>query len=104
MLIEAVQAAAEAAKQGSVTIAIPTAFLSSAATLLLYKGVPFVINAMRGKPRHANGNGGPKPGMASDCLKHRDKLTEHETKLDGLDVTLKRYEGYFQDILQRLPK
>ena len=102
MLIEVGQAVAEAAKQGSVTIAIPAAFLSSAATLLLYKGVPFVIGAIRGKPR--NGNGGPKPGTGDECLKHRDKLTQHKTKFNALEVTLERYEGYFQDILHRLPK
>jgi hypothetical protein len=103
MILEAAQVAVEAAKQGSVTIAIPTAFLSSAATLLLYKGVPFVIGAIRGKPRNGNGHG-PKPGTSDECLKHRDKLTEHETKFDALEVTLERYEGYFQDILKRLPK
>ena len=103
MLAEVVQAAQEVVKQGSVTIAVPTAFLSSAATLLLYKGVPFVIGAMRGKPRDGNGHG-TKPGTGDECLKHRDKLTEHETKFDALEVTLRRYEGYFTTILERLPK
>jgi len=105
MIAEVAQAAQEVAKQGSVTVVVPTAFLTSAATLLLYKGVPFLVNALRGKPKRANGNSPcPKPGLAPDCLLHRDKLTEHGTKFSALEVTLNRYEGYFQDILRRLPK
>jgi hypothetical protein len=101
MMLELAQAAQEVAKQSSyINVAIPTALVSSTLALLGREGIAAIVNRKHKK----NGNGGPKPGMASDCLKHRDKLTEHETKLDGLDVTLKRYEGYFQDILQRLPK
>jgi hypothetical protein len=92
----------EAAKQPAITLAIPTGVISSIVTVAIIKGSDLILGRMRGKK---NGNGhGPKPGTGDECLKHRDKLTEHETKLGALDVTLERYEGYFQDILKRLPK
>jgi len=102
MLIEVGQAVAEAAKQGSyIQVAIPTALVSSTLALLGREGIAALVNRRRGKK---NGNGGPKPGTGDECLKHRDKLTEHETKFDALDVTLRRYEDYFKTILSRLPK
>lgn len=102
MIAEAGQVAAEAAKSGTINIAIPTAVVTSILTGLAVK-VPDMLARMRGKPR-TNGNGGPKPGMGDECLKHRDALVAHGTKLDNLDQTLARYENYFKDILTRLPK
>jgi hypothetical protein len=99
MLEQAIQ---EVAKNGGITVAIPTGVISSIVTVAIIKGSDLILGRMRGKAR--SGNGGPKPGTGDECLKHRDKLTEHETKFDALDTTLTRYEGYFQNILERLPK
>ena len=101
MLAEAVQAAQEVVKQGSVTVVIPTAVLTSASTLLLYKGVPFLVNALRGKPRHANGNNPcPKPGEAKLCGEHLESIQQHGEEIasqkkaqENTETSLKRIEG-----------
>jgi hypothetical protein len=98
MLIEATQAAVEAARNGGITVAIPTGVIASIATVVFIKGADYLLGRKKGR------NGGPKPGAGDECLKHRDMLTEHETKFESLDKTLARYEGYFQNILERLPK
>ena len=101
MILELAQAAQEVAKQSSyINVAIPTALVSSTLALLGREGIAAIVNRKHKK----NGNGGPKPGTGDECLKHRDKLTQHETKFNALEVTLERYAGYFQDILHRLPK
>lgn len=103
MLLEAAQVAADAAKNGTIVLSIPTAFASSAATLLLYKGVPFLFRAISGKPKH-NGNGGPRPGEAEICRIRGERMATAEAKIGGIEDTLKRHDGYFQEILRRLPK
>jgi hypothetical protein len=99
MLVEMAQAVQEAAKQGSVTIAIPTAFLSSAATLLLYKGVPALVNVVRGKPKNGNPNC-PKPGEGKICGDHSDAIQEQGKEIasqkkaqENTETSLKRIEG-----------
>ena len=102
MLLEAAQAvqqAAQAAQGGSISIVIPTAFASSVLTIL---GREALILAL-GKKRR-NGNGGPRPGEADVCRIRGERMTKTETKVEGIEGTLTRYEGYFQDILRRLPK
>lgn len=98
MLIEMGQVAAEAAKQGSITFVIPTAFLSSVTTLLLYKGVPFLLNAMRGKTR----NGHIKPGDGETCKKHGEKIAGLVSDQENTDVSLKRIESKVDDLPLKL--
>ena len=71
-MLELAQAAVGAAKQSSITVAVPTGVISSVATLMLYKGVPFLISTMRGKK---NGNGhGSKPGEGQACKQHGEDI------------------------------
>jgi hypothetical protein len=100
MLAEAGQAVAEAAKNGSITIAVPTAFLSSVVTLIGRE----VLSAFVHKRKGRNGNGGPKPGAGDECLKHRDKITTLETKQETTDQLLGEVRDDVKEILRRVPK
>jgi hypothetical protein len=83
LIVQAGQVVAEAAKQsGSVTLAIPTAFLSSAATLLLYKGLPVLVNLMRGKPI----NGIAKPGDSKICDAHGADIKRNNDAIIALQT------------------
>jgi hypothetical protein len=112
-MMNLLQAVVETAKQGSVTVVVPTAFLSSAATLLLYKGVPFVIGVIRGKPRYANGNGGsvqakieeleknPKSGEGETCREHGEAISALEESKKNTYGWLARIDGKIDRLLER---
>lgn len=81
MIAETAQAAVEVAKAGTINIAIPTALISSVATILGREAIAAYFSRRKG--RNGHGNGGPKPGFSEECLKHRDRLTELETKQEN---------------------
>lgn len=99
MLLEAGQAVAEAAKSGNIMVSIPTGVISSVATLLLYKGVPLIFNAVRGKK---NGNGSAlKPGDGEQCREHGEDiaiLLEFKKTCEG---SLVRIETKVDRLLER---
>jgi len=95
MWLEAGQVAAEAAKQGSITIAIPTAFISSIVTLLGREALAFFV----GK-RKRNGNGA-KPGAGETCRKHGEDIAMLVEFKGNADDALKRIEGKVDRLLER---
>lgn len=102
MLREAAQAAAEAAKQGSsITVAIPTAFVTSAVTIIGRELVAAFVG--RRRARSGNGSGAPKPGTSEECLEHRDRLTELETKQEHTDKVLDEVKADVKELLRRVP-
>ena len=97
MWLEAGQVAAEAAKQGGVvTVAIPTAFISSIVTLLGREALAFFV----GK-RKRNGNGGPKPGAGETCRKHGEDIAMLVEFKGNADDAPKRIEGKVDRLLER---
>lgn len=100
MFLEAAQVASEAAKNGTIVLSIPTAFASSAATLLLYKGVPFLFRAISGKPK-SNGNGGPRPGEAEICRIRGERMATAEAKVENVETSLVRIESKVDRLLER---
>ena len=100
MLEQVVQ---EAAKQSSITVAIPTGLISSVATLMLYKGVPFLVSTIRGKK---NGSVNcPKPGEAKLCGDHSGSIKEHGEAIAAQveaqkhnEASLKRIEDKVDDL------
>ena len=99
MLTELAQAAVEAAKQSSITVAVPTGVISSVATLMLYKGIPFLVSTVRGKK-----NGHEKPGAATECLKHRDELTVLKTEQVNTKEDIKEIKVDVKELLRRVPE
>ena len=98
-MLELAQIATEAVKQSSITVAIPTGVISSVATLMLYKGVPFLVSTMRGKK-----NGHEKPGAATECLKHRDELTVLKTEQVNTKENIKEIKLDVKELLRRVPE
>ncbi len=100
MIGEMSQAATEAAKQGgSITVAIPTAFVTSAVTIIGRE----LVAAFVGKRRARNGSGRPLPGTSEECLEHRDRLTELETKQENTDKVLDEVKADVKELLRRVP-
>lgn len=101
MIGEMSQAATEAAKQGSsITVAIPTAFVTSAVTIIGRE----LVAAFMGRRRARNGGGAdPKPGMGEECLEHRDRLTELGTKQENTDKVLDEVKADVKELLRRVP-
>jgi hypothetical protein len=97
MLFAAGQAVAEAAKQGNIMVSIPTGLISSVATLLLYKGVPLIFNAIRGKK---NGNG-VKPGMGVECREHGEDIAALMQFKASCEGSLVRIETKVDRLLER---
>ena len=100
MIAEMGQAASQAASSGAYitgTFALDAAVIIGGIEL-----VKLAVRKLRGGSK--NGNGGPKPGEAEICRIRGERMTKAETKVESIEGTLSRYEGYFQDILRRLPK
>ena len=95
MWLEAGQVAAEAAKQGSITIAIPTAFISSIVTLLGREALAFFV----GK-RKRNGNGA-KPGAGETCREHGEDIATLMQFKASCESSLTRIEGKVDRLLER---
>ena len=100
MLAEAGQLASQAASSGAYITG--TFVIDGAILLAVLKAVEFGISKI--KPRNGGGKYVPRPGESEVCRLRGERITKAETKVEGIEGTLKRYEGYFQDILRRLPK
>lgn len=105
MLIEAIQAAAEAARNGGITVAIPTGVIASIATVVFIKGADYLMGRKKGR------NGGPKPGEGKTCETHgkeidtaKGDIIKLQTQQETTDKLLGEVRDDVKEILRRLPK
>src|SRR4030042_1236401 len=97
--MELMQVAQEAARQSSnITIAIPTALVSSIATILGREAIAAVV----GKRRAKNGNGKP-PGQAKICIDRGEKIAVMEEKHKNVEEDITEIKGDVKKLLQRIP-
>jgi hypothetical protein len=100
MIAEAAQVAAEAAKQGgTITVAVPTALISSIVTILGREAIAAYFGRRKGKS--GNGSGGPKPGESEKCREHGEAIAGLMTFKDNTSEALKRIENMVYRILER---
>lgn len=58
----------------------------------------------RRSKRNGNGNGkGPRPGMAPECLKHRDELMRIDTEQKNAKEDIVEMKGDIKELLRRIP-
>ena len=107
MLMEAAQAVQQAAQaaSGNITIAIPTAFISSALTLLGREALAAILHKKKG------GNGGPKPGEGKICDERGKSIGKLggdvirlQSKQESTDKMLDEVRGDVKELLRRVPK
>jgi len=99
MLYEAAQVAAEAAKQGGITVAIPTGVIASIATVAIIKGSDFLLGRMRGKK---NGNGA-KPGQGETCKQHGEDIAVLNEFKNDTKKALEVIGSDIKELLGRVP-
>lgn len=99
MLEQVVQ---EAAKNGGITVAIPTGVISSIVTVAIIKGSDLILGRMRGKSKNGTC---PKPGEAKLCGDHSEAIEEHGKAIAGQveaqkhnEASLKRIEDKVDEL------
>jgi hypothetical protein len=90
----------EAAKNGGITVAIPTGVIASIVTLAIIKGSDLILGRMRGKPKNGNGHG-LKPGETQVCRDHGEKLAILNEFKDNAGESLIRIEGKVDRLLEK---
>jgi len=95
------QIAQEAAKNGGITVAIPTGVISSIVTVAIIKGSDLILGRMRGRPKNGSC---PKPGEGGTCKKHGEDIAVlNEFKSDTKDA-IDEIRGDVKTLLGRVPE
>lgn len=99
--MELMQAVQEVAKQGSyINVAIPTAFASSALTIIGREIAAAIIGR---RQRRNGGNAGSKPGHAPECRKHAEELIRIDTEQKNTKDDIKEMKADIKELLSRVP-
>ncbi len=92
-----IQAAAETVKSSSFL------FLDGVAILAIISSLSLAAaNYFKWKKDKKNGNG-QKPGLAPECLRHRDALTRMYSELENEEEDIKEMKGDIKELLRRIP-
>lgn len=97
MLLEAAQAASQAMGGGAYITG--TFVVDGAILLAVLKAVEFGIGKI--KPRNGNGKHVPQAGESDVCRLRGERITKAETKVEGIEGTLRRIEGKVDRMLER---